>query len=250
MTDPNVTPFLQTLLDNARLGSPITFDGAAMTAASVIPPAVEYDAHGWGLTASEIGGRHSKGVDALIAELTAASCNPAIIAEVSTQHIARTWGAPEVYGFAVRDDRFNTPNPATVPPLTADQIYQIEHNLTRLNNVMFANALGGAPGAATAYRGQVGHAGYTHIDLSLYASQGWQENGLSPLDVAAQFVPPPIKFPAAKGIVGLYMWGKVDPTKHYPDHNVVNIFTDCRDDTAITRMWRSWVIAVGAQIPA
>lgn len=250
MSDPTVTPFLQTLLDNGRLGSPITFDNAPMAAAAAnATPPPGYDAHGWGLVASEIGGRRSKGVDALIAELVSAGCDPAIVDEVSTQHIVRSWGAPEAFGFAVRDNRFDLPDPATTPPLTAAQIYQIVHNLVRLDNRVFIESWQD-PRAAQAWRGQAGQAGYAPIKLDTGHASTWVQSGLTLLDVAAQFVPPAIKFLAALGLTGPYMWGKVDPSKHYPDHNVYNVFIDTRDDAAITRMWRSWVIAVGARISA
>lgn len=242
-----ISALIQQVLDSGDLLSPVVFDGVVMTAdtggVGVIPP-VTYDVHGWSTNlVTDIGGRRSKNVDALIAELTAAG-NTELAAYIPEFHISRFYAGPCVYGFAVQDNRFGTP--ADYSPLTTQQFGQALHNLVALNNKEFLEGWSGGIGGKSPqllYRGVIGSKPFDKVNLKDYDTADWRAVGMTPLDVVSQNIC------GAFGGNAYITWGKIDPSKHYPNHNVYDAFFDTQTDANVARYWRAFAVACGANIP-
>lgn len=241
---------IQELLNNNRLMSPVVFDGQMMfdqTPGDEDPGIgdFEYDRAGWSTNAfSEIGGRRSRGVDELVKELTQRGVADKIIQQIPSFHISRFYAPPCAYGFSRPDGRFD--RPASIEPLDEEMYQQAIYNLVRMNSNEFARAMQGSNAVRDLYRGEEGAKGFIgKIDLAAIAKQkGWEDIGWTPLDVAGrQF--------GRNQVQPMYSlsYTQQDKTRGpFWDHCIYDCFFDTRTDERVTRYWRNWAIAVGAEI--
>lgn len=259
----------QTILLLAQLGLltlPVTVLGETVSAGSVGQPTPSdgYLSSGWKFNAgSPINAPRSRGVDALRADLIAAG-HQDIAGILPEYHVVKWWTgaspAPGMYG-TVDLKRFEYPVDATLPEgVTSDNVTDALDNVHELWNRQY-NLVRVGFDTSRLYRGEAGRTGYSREKFekgtdSLMNQGRWSVPRAEAL--AAQ-VPQDLLMDA----VDFERKYKYDvhgtPTGHFeknavgeliPGHKVYDVWWDASTDAAITRHWRSFARACGADIGA
>jgi hypothetical protein len=258
-----VKNFLRHLVAQGVLTPPVTINGQVIDlggGATVPVPGDGYLASGWKFTAdSPMKAPLSRGVENLRAELTRKGY-PLIAQCIPKFHVVRHWyGEPSPYGWGKPDlKRFALPEASALPEgVTIEDVKQIRENQIAISNQQFAMAWVSFEWDKF-WRGEDNGQAFEPFN---YTQNNFGNEQKFPtlvgLDLLKSKLPTTMSIEANMftftdevdihgTLTGYYKSKAVGGV--LPDHWVYDVHWDVRDDKNITRYWRGWAKASGANI--
>ena len=251
---------VQELVNEGRLPNPTIFDNAVIrkTAdAPIVPPAAAnngFDANGWGLGKTTIlGGRMSKGIEKIRAQLIAQGANEAA-SHLPVFFCGAFWLPPDAYkGWGLRDParyQLPTPDQQAAETITPEQVEQIENNLQHVMNTQFAfSGLGVDNSIFMVWRGENDGRGFTRFNdgsggsfspappAGAQVSNQWSSHNVwaAPRHYTRKYVNDVNGNPTEQ-------YALIEDGPMFADHAIFDRWWDLRTDENVVRYALSWLV--------